>query len=143
MNLNNNLVLCNYFNVINLKDIMNQNQNKNKNKNKNKQFKSVLNERKYINKSLLIENLEYLSNIYFIEYEYYHDNAITKHYGNKIINNKLVEMIYNYNNFKKKHNFKLYGIKNYIEEKNIEESIMHFRNIIENNTTIFDFMNKK
>lgn len=134
MNLNNNLIIANYFNIINLKDIMVFD--------KNKKFKTLLNERKYINKSLFIENLEYLSNIYFIDYEYYHNNPLIKHHNNKIINNKLVEMIYNYDNFKKKHNFKLTEIKNYIVEKNIEESVMHYRNIIENNITIFEFMSQ-
>ena len=134
MNLNNNLIIANYFNIINLKDIMVFY--------KNKKFKTLLNERKYINKNLFIENLEYLSNIYFIDYEYYHYNPLIKHHNNKIINNKLVEMIYNYDNFKKKHNFKLTEIKNYIEEKNIEESVMHYRNTVENNTTIFEFMNQ-
>jgi hypothetical protein len=55
-------------------------------------------------------------------------------------------MIYDYENFKKKNitTFdKLKYINNKVDEKNIEQSIQYFKKTVENNITIFDFMNSR
>ena len=138
----NKIIIWNYFNIPNLKDIMDDK----KNLDKNKIFKNILSKNNFTNKKLVMENLEYLSNIYFIDYEYYNDNTINKYYKNRIVNNKLIEMIYDYENFKKKNitTFdKLKYINNKVDEKNIEQSIQYFKKTVENNITIFDFMNSK
>ena len=138
----NKIIIWNYFNIPNLKDIMDDK----KNLDKNKIFKNILSKNNFTNKKSVMENLEYLSNIYFIDYEYYNDNTINKYYKNRIVNNKLIEMIYDYENFKKKNitTFdKLKYINNKVDEKNIEQSIQYFKKTVENNITIFDFMNSK
>lgn len=138
----NKFIIWNYFNIPNLKDIMDDK----KNLDKNKIFKNILSKNNFTNKKSVIENLEYLLNIYFIDYEYYNDNTINKYYKNRIVNNKLIEMIYDYENFKKKNSevlYKLEYINNKVYEKNIEQSIQYFKTTVENNITIFDFMNSK
>lgn len=138
----NKFIIWNYFNIPNLKEIMDDK----KNSEKNKIFKNIISKNNFSNKKLAIENLEYLSNIYFIDYEYYNDNTIYKYHNNKIVNNKLIEMIYDYENFKKKNIIifdKLKYINNKVDEKNIEQSIQYFKKTVENNITIFDFMNSK
>lgn len=137
----NKFTICNYFNIRKLKEIMDEE----KVNNKSKIFKNILSKNNFANKKLVIENLEYLSNIYFIDYEYYNDNTINKYYNNKLVNNKLTEMIYDYENFKIKNNilYKLKYIDNKVEEKNIEQSIQYFKTSVENNITIFDFINSK
>lgn len=118
-----------------------------------KMFKKIFNkknliDKNLIDKNLLRENLNYLGNIYFIEYEYYHDNTINKIVHDKLYNNKLIEILYNYEKYKKRsklliEKYKLYELGNFIEEKNKEETLMHYRTIVERNTTILDFMNGK
>jgi hypothetical protein len=138
----NKFIIWNYFNMPNLKEIMDEKRINNK----SKIFKNILNKNNFTNKKSVIENLEYLSNIYFIDYEYYNDNTINKYYKNRIVNNKLIEMIYDYENFKKKNitTFdKLKYINNKVYEKNIEQSIQNFKTTVENNITIFNFMNSK
>lgn len=138
----NKFTIWNYFNITKLKEIMDEEIIKSK----SKRFKNILNKNNFANKKLVIENLEYLSNIYFIDYEYYNHNTINKYYKNKIVNNKLIEMIYDYENFKKKNITALYNLEyidNKVNEKNIEQSIQNFKTTVENNITIIDFMNSK
>ena len=111
-------------------------------------LKKIFNEKKLVDKNLLVENLKFLGNIYFIEYEYYHDNIINKIVHDKLYSHKLIEILYNYDKYKIRsksliEKYKLFELGNFIEEKNKEETIMHYRSIVERNTTILDFMNGK
>lgn len=85
-----------------------------------------------------VNSLNYLCNIYFIDKEYYNDSMLNKKKNNKILSDKLNQIIYDYDNFKLPKNINY----NYIQIKETqEESINHYKNIVEKNTTIFDFMN--
>jgi len=124
------------------------NSSKKNNYNENNIKKYFNKEKNLIDKNLLIENLKILGNIYFIEYEYYHNNILNKSIDNKLYNNKLIEILYNYEKYKKRsklliEKYKLFELGNFIEEKNKEETLMHYRSIVERNTTILDFMNGK
>lgn len=85
-----------------------------------------------------VNSLNYLCNIYFIDEEYHNNSLLNKKKNNKILSDKLNQIIYDYNNFKLPKNINY----NYIQIKETqEESINHYKNIVEKNTTIFDFMN--
>jgi hypothetical protein len=85
-----------------------------------------------------VNSINYLSNIYFIDEEYHNNSLLNNKKNNKILSDKLNQIIYDYNNFKLPKNINY----NYIQIKETqEESINHYKNIVEKNTTIFDFMN--
>ena len=85
-----------------------------------------------------INSLNYLCNIYFIDKEYYNDSMLNKKKNNKILSDKLNQIIYDYDNFKLPKNINCRHIQ---IKQTQEESINHYKNIVEKNTTIFDFMN--
>jgi len=85
-----------------------------------------------------VNSLNCLCNIYFIDKEYHNDSLLNNKKNNKILSDKLNQIIYDYDNFKLPKNINC----NYIQIKETqEESINHYKNIVEKNTTIFDFMN--
>lgn len=47
-----------------------------------------------------VNNLNYLSNIYFIDKEYYSNSILNKKKNNKILFNNLNQIIYNFDNLK-------------------------------------------
>ena len=111
-------------------------------------IKKYFHENNFIDKKLLIDNLNFLSNIYFIDYKYYNDNFINKITEKKIHDNKLMEILFDYQKYKEKsikliEKYKLFGIGNIIEDRSKEESLMHYRTVVERNITIFDFINEK
>ena len=97
---------------------------------------NILNNKKISKET--VYSLNYLSNIYFIDEEYYNDSILNKKKNNKILSDKLNQIIYDYDNFKLSKNINYYNLQ--IQETQ-EESINHYKNIVEKNTTIFDFMN--
>ena len=124
------------------------NSSKKNNYNENNIKKCLNKEENLIDKKLLIDNLNYLGNIYFIEYEYYNNNILNKSIDDKLYNNKLIEILYNYEKHKKRSEslikkYKLFELGNFVSEKNKEETIMHYRVIIERNITIIDFINEQ
>lgn len=124
------------------------NSSKKNNYNENNIKKCLNKEENLIDKKLLIDNLNYLGNIYFIEYEYYNNNILNKSIDDKLYNNKLIEILYNYEKHKKRSEslikkYKLFELGNFVSEKNKEETIMHYRSIVERNITIYDFINEQ
>ena len=85
-----------------------------------------------------INSINYLCNIYFIDEEYHNKSLLNNKKNNKILSDKLNQIIYNYNNFKLPKNINFHDLK---IDQTQEESINHYKNIVEKNTTIFDFMN--
>lgn len=146
-NFDNNFILWNYFNIINLKETKMKNIEKEINKNL---LKKILKDTEIYNKNLLIENIEFLSKIFYIENKEYNFNTLNKFYKNKIVSNKLIDILYNYdeyqkNNIKMVTKFRSFGLNNFKLENTKEESINQFKNIVEANTSIIDFLenNKK
>ena len=106
-----------------------------------------INNSKIINKILFIENIEFLRQIFYIEYDYYKYNSLPIHnkYNNKILSTRINRIIFDYKNYKKesKEFIKTIFIPNLVLECTQEECIYHTINTIKSNITIFDFMNKK
>lgn len=119
--------------------------NKNKILENSNYLNSILSDVNIKNKDIFIDNLKYLSQIYYINNELYNDNILYNKKNNKLLNNKLIEILYNYNNYKK--NLfqkidinKLIIMRNIVYVNNKEESIMHLTNTIMNNCKIIDFI---
>ena len=85
-----------------------------------------------------VNSINYLSNIYFIDEEYHNNSLLNNKKNNKILSDKLNQIIYDYDNFKLPKNINCDHIQ---INQTPEESINHYKNIVEKNTTIFDFMN--
>jgi hypothetical protein len=104
--------------------------------NKPKNLKNLLSDNKF--KQETVNSINYLCNICFIDEEYHNDSLLNNKKNNKILSDKLNQIIYDYDNLKLPKNINCRHIQ--IKETQ-EESINHYKNIVEKNTTIFDFMN--
>ena len=85
-----------------------------------------------------VNSINYLSNIYFIDEEYHNNSLLNNKKNNKILSDKLNQIMYDYDNLKLPKNINSHDLK---IDQTQEESINHYKNIVEKNTTIFDFMN--
>ena len=96
-----------------------------------------------------LNNISYLNNIYYLNNKVCINNTLNCLYNNKILSKKLIEIIYNYDDYKKK-NHKYYI--NYVNSDNCDyfifddskyNTIKIIKEQIESNILIIDFINGK